>query len=155
MQTNHKIYSGVFKRKLNCKEIAENTLKMLLSSYGYTLFMITGIGIDIVEISRFQKILQTENFIEKCFSVEERELDLQSLAGRFAAREALFKALDKKQFFRLSEIQIINEVCGQPKFVLSGGMLEYCKDKEIILTISHEIGYAVSFVLIQSINLEF
>jgi holo-[acyl-carrier protein] synthase len=117
--------------------------------------MITGIGIDIVEISRFKKILQTKNFIEKCFSAEEKDLNLQSLAGRFAAREALFKALDKKEFFRLSEIQIVNEACGQPKFVLSGAMLEYFRDKEIMLSISHEIGYAVSFVLIQSINLEF
>jgi holo-[acyl-carrier protein] synthase len=117
--------------------------------------MITGLGIDIVEISRFKKILQTKNFIEKCFSDEEKDLNLQSLAGRFAAREALFKALDKKEFFRLSEIKIVNEACGQPKFVLSGAMLEYCKDKEIILSISHEIEYAVSFVLIQSVNLEF
>jgi holo-[acyl-carrier protein] synthase len=58
--------------------------------------MVIGIGVDLVDLVRFRKVVQTKNFLQKYFSEEESTLNITSLAGRFAAREAFYKALDRK-----------------------------------------------------------
>jgi phosphopantetheine--protein transferase-like protein len=56
--------------------------------------MIDGIGIDVVDIARFQESLErTPSLREKLFTESERDKPVQSLAARFAAKEALYKAL--------------------------------------------------------------
>jgi holo-[acyl-carrier protein] synthase len=114
--------------------------------------MIIGIGIDMVDLVRFKKVVLTKNFLDKYFSFEERDLNTQSLAGRFAAREAFFKALDKKELFKFSEIKIVNAMDGHPMFILSGRIREHFIDKTVQLSISHTTKYAVSFVIIESNN---
>lgn len=114
--------------------------------------MVIGIGVDLVDLVRFRKVLQTKNFLQKYFSKEESTLNIISLAGRFAAREAFYKALDRKELFKFSEIKIINASDGHPLIVLSGKIEEYFKDKSIQLSISHTKDYAVSFVIIESKN---
>ena len=91
--------------------------------------MVIGIGVDLVELVRFRKVLQTKNFLQKYFSKEESTLNIISLAGRFAAREAFYKALDRKELFKFSEIKIINAADGHPLIVLSGKIEEHFKEK--------------------------
>ena len=56
--------------------------------------MIIGVGIDVVDIARFGATLErTPQLLERLFTPAERELPLQSLAARFAAKEAVAKAL--------------------------------------------------------------
>ena len=56
--------------------------------------MIIGVGIDVVDIGRFGATLErTPALRERLFTPEERDLPLQSLAARFAAKEAVAKAL--------------------------------------------------------------
>ncbi|MGN6300074.1 MAG: holo-ACP synthase [Angustibacter sp.] len=56
--------------------------------------MIVGVGIDVVDIERFGRTLEaTPRLAERLFTPGERELPLASLAARFAAKEALAKAL--------------------------------------------------------------
>ena len=56
--------------------------------------MIIGIGIDVADISRFAAALErTPSMRERLFTPAERELHIQSLAARFAAKEAIAKAL--------------------------------------------------------------
>ena len=55
--------------------------------------MILGVGVDIVDIARFTRALErTPKLGERLFTDAERELPANSLAGRFAAKEALIKA---------------------------------------------------------------
>ena len=59
--------------------------------------MILGLGIDVVDIDRFGDTLaRTPALRERLFTDSERDLPLHSLAARFAAKEALAKALDDK-----------------------------------------------------------
>jgi len=56
--------------------------------------MIDGIGIDVVDIARFKESLErTPHLAEKLFTESERTKPVASLAARFAAKEALYKAL--------------------------------------------------------------
>ena len=57
--------------------------------------MIDGIGIDVVDIERFRQILdRTPLLLEKLFTEAERAKPIHSLAARFAAKEALAKAVN-------------------------------------------------------------
>ncbi len=56
--------------------------------------MIIGVGIDVVDVARFMATLErTPRLREKLFTAEERDLPASSLAARFAAKEAIAKAL--------------------------------------------------------------
>ncbi|MDT0166402.1 holo-ACP synthase [Actinotalea sp. AC32] len=56
--------------------------------------MIVGVGIDVVDIARFLATLErTPGLVERLFTPEERDMPPTSLAARFAAKEAIAKAL--------------------------------------------------------------
>ncbi len=55
---------------------------------------IAGIGVDVVDLARFERaVARTPKLRDRLFAESERGLPLRSLAGRFAAKEALIKAL--------------------------------------------------------------
>ncbi|GEM04028.1 holo-[acyl-carrier-protein] synthase [Halolactibacillus miurensis] len=118
--------------------------------------MIRGIGIDIVEIARI-KILIKRNprFIEKVLSVKEQEKywtltsdnrRAEFVAGRFAAKEALGKALGtglgKLSF---SDISILNDALGKPALHFIGDDLY-----KVHVSISHSHTSAVANVVLES-----
>ena len=111
--------------------------------------MILGIGVDIVDLQRFQNFLSKPNFVERYFSVSESNLPTHRLAGRFAAREALFKALDAQDLFSWEDVEIINEKNGSPKFIFKNRIAAHFSQKKIHLTISHSLIHAVAFVIIE------
>ena len=75
----------MFPRKANCTRL--NT-------------MIDGIGIDVVDIERFtESINRTPALLEKLFTPAERMKSTTSLAARFAAKEALYKAPQPRTWF--------------------------------------------------------
>lgn len=56
--------------------------------------MIIGVGIDVVDVERFRATVQrTPRLVEKLFAPQERDMPVESLAARFAAKEAIAKAL--------------------------------------------------------------
>ncbi len=112
--------------------------------------MIVGLGIDLVDISRFCESLETPNFKQKIFSLNESTLSPLHLAGRFAAREAFFKALGDQKLFNYKDLEVTNEVNGKPKFKFVNELSKYCKDKSIHLSISHTSDYAMAIVIIES-----
>jgi holo-[acyl-carrier protein] synthase len=112
--------------------------------------MIVGLGIDLVDISRFSKTLEVPNFKQKIFSLDEITLSPLHLAGRFAAREAFFKALGHQELFNYRDLEVINEINGKPKFKFSNKLSQYCEDKSIHLSISHTPEYATAIVIIES-----
>ncbi len=116
--------------------------------------MIIGTGVDIVDISRMnekisKKILSDkELLIYNSFSSEKRKNEY--LAGRFAIKECLVKALGRSLNFNM--ISIINDENGKP--ILTEKTIKYINEKfgrfRIHLTISHEKNYAIGFVIIES-----
>jgi holo-[acyl-carrier protein] synthase len=113
--------------------------------------MVEGIGIDIVEVARFEKnIFSSISLRKKLFTDNESSLNLLSLAARFAAKEALHKSIGTDHKFNWLEVEILNDVNGKPYFRFYGLLEEKLKSKDILLTLSHENLFATAFVLIQS-----
>ena len=113
--------------------------------------MITGTGIDIVNINRIKKSLAEhgDRFIGKILSIQEIEKipaagKNEYTAGRFAAKEALVKAAGES--FQFSRITILNDENGKPCFTEIPDIL---KDKKLHLSISHDTDYAAAFVIIE------
>ena len=85
--------------------------------------MVIGIGCDIIEIVRIKKAVERASFSERVFTPEEREYcssrGLQaaaSYAARFAAKEAVLKALGTGlRGGSLQEISITNDALGKPQ----------------------------------------
>ena len=112
--------------------------------------MIEGIGIDVVDIARFQESLdRTPALAERLFTSRERELKIASLAARFAAKEALVKALDARDVFNWHDAEVINEISGKPAFIFTGTLAERIDGANVHLTISHDAGIASAMVLIE------
>lgn len=117
--------------------------------------MIKGIGTDIVEIERIRKSIEKQSFINKIFTQEEQKLyhgiNPQTLAGNFAAKEAVAKALGTG-FCGCSpiEIEILRDEKGKPYVNLYGNakdILNYIGGN-IFITISHSKESAVAFAVI-------
>jgi holo-[acyl-carrier protein] synthase len=114
--------------------------------------MLVGTGIDIVDIDRFKKICEKPGFRAKYFHPNEQKIKVESLAGRFAAREALYKALDKQDLFNWKEILVVSQSGKSPKFEFLGALAEYAEDKNFHLSISHSQNYAVALVVIETLS---
>src|SRR5947207_1749888 len=82
---------------------------------------IAGIGIDVVDVARFTRaVSRTPALRERLFAESERDLPLRSLAGRFAAKEALMKALGESTGVRWLDMVVVADEHGNPSIVLSG-----------------------------------
>jgi len=113
--------------------------------------VIIGTGIDLVDIPRFERTLErTPRLLERLFAPSERALRLASLAARYAAKEALIKALGGSDGVHWTEIEIASEPSGRPIFVLSGSTAAVVADRGITslhLSMSHDAGLATAFVV--------
>lgn len=83
--------------------------------------MIVGVGIDVVEIDRFaQKLADTPGMRDRLFTPSERDLPIRSLAARFAAKEALSKALGAPPGMSWQDAEVDKNSDGQPYFRTGG-----------------------------------
>ena len=111
---------------------------------------ILGIGIDVVAIDRFQESLErTPGLLKRVFTPNEAKLNASSLAARFAAKEALAKALNAKAAFNWQEAEVVNEVTGKPAFEFSGEMAVRLAGHSVHLTLSHDAGIASAMVIVE------
>lgn len=121
--------------------------------------MVFGIGIDIIEIERIQGSVEKfgNRFLEKIFTETEREYALarknkyQHLAARFAAKEAIAKALATgwSKGFRWKDIEIYNEPSGLPQVRLFGELQKFVgNDKSLKITMSHSENYVTCFAIL-------
>ncbi len=115
---------------------------------------IIGVGVDIVDLARFERALdRTPRLRERLFAEGERELPLRSLAGRFAAKEALMKALGATDGVRWHDMRIARDEERNPDFELSGRVAEIAAERGIArlhLSMSHDAGVAIAFVVAES-----
>jgi holo-[acyl-carrier protein] synthase len=116
--------------------------------------MIEGLGIDLVEVGRIKKARQRwgERFLHRVFTPEEREYCLkkthpeQSLAARFAAKEAVLKAIGTGHSggIRWTDVEVSNNPRGKPEVKLGSRITRLIGDKRILLSITHTQNYAIA-----------
>lgn len=112
--------------------------------------MIDGIGIDVVDIDRFKTSLErTQGLLEKLFTEAERSKPIASLAARFAAKEALAKALNSGKGLSWHEAEIINLESGKPAFLFRGAIADLIDGAEVHLSLSHDAGIASAMVIVE------
>lgn len=111
--------------------------------------MIDGVGIDVVDIERFEQSLdRTPSLREKLFTENERKKNIQSLAARFAAKEALAKALNAGHGLNWHEAEVINEESGKPEFLFRGEIADLVDGARVHLSLSHDAGIASAIVIV-------
>ncbi len=116
--------------------------------------MITGIGVDLIEIDRVVKACEKENFLEKIFTKKEIELirlDQKKAADNFAVKEAVAKMLGTGfSGFRPIDIEVLRNPLGKPFVNLYGKAEELAKQQQITgihVTISNTKDYSNAFVV--------
>lgn len=116
--------------------------------------MIVGIGVDLVDIARFERTLErTPRLLVRLFAPAEQTLPPRSLAARYAAKEALIKTLGGSDGVYWTEIEITPEESGRPWFSLTGSTAAVIAERGITglhLSISHDAGFATAFVVAES-----
>jgi holo-[acyl-carrier protein] synthase len=112
--------------------------------------MIVGIGIDVIDIDRFKHSLDRTPGLElKLFTEAERTKSIQSLAARFAAKEALIKALSAGNGIVWHEVEVVNLEGGKPTFIFYGALAVLVNGANVHLSISHDAGIATAIVIVE------
>jgi holo-[acyl-carrier protein] synthase len=119
--------------------------------------LIIGVGIDVAEIERFEASLaRTPGMAERLFI--DRELLLPSgerrgvasLAARFAAKEALAKALGAPAGLRWTDAEVCVEASGQPRLRVTGTVAAAAEELGVRswhVSLSHDAGIASAVVI--------
>lgn len=126
--------------------------------------MIIGIGVDIIEIERVrQAIRNNKNFLSKLFTEREidyfisRNMNSEVIAGNFAAKEAVSKALGTgMRGFSFKDIEILRNELGKPEVILHNGanlignkLVENNNSLRVHLSISHNNSSAIAYSVLE------
>ena len=113
--------------------------------------MIVGVGIDVVDVARFVDTLHRVPALrDRLFTPEEREMPETSLAARFAAKEAIAKALGAPGNMHWHDATVHRTVGGPPEVELRGTVQARADElgvKAWHLSISHDAGIASAMVV--------
>jgi len=113
--------------------------------------MIAGVGIDVVDIARFEKALgRTKGLAVRLFTEGEQGMPPHSLAARFAAKEALAKALGAPRGLLWTDAEVINGSGGRPQLRVTGTVAAAAARLGISsfhLSLSHDAGIASAVVI--------
>ncbi len=113
--------------------------------------MVIGVGIDVVDIKRFGATLaRTPRLRERLFTAAEQQLALPSLAARFAAKEALAKALGAPVGLSWADVTVVRNDQGRPELDVQGGVLDRVRELGITalhVSLSHDAGVASAVVV--------
>lgn len=126
--------------------------------------MIIGIGVDIIEIERVRQAIQNnKNFLSKLFTEREidyfisRNMNSEVIAGNFAAKEAVSKALGTGiRGFSFKDIEILRNELGKPEVILHNGanlignkLVENNNSLRVHLSISHNNSSAIAYSVLE------
>lgn len=113
--------------------------------------MIVGIGVDVAEVARLERALaRTPALAERLFAEGERDRPVASLAGCFAAKEAVAKALGAPAGLRWTDVTVAHEQSGRPVLHVSGSVAAAAAALGISawhVSISHDGGLSVAMVV--------
>lgn len=122
--------------------------------------MIYGIGIDLVKIERMKQAVDKwgEKFLRRVFTETEinycygKSYPYTSLSVRFAAKEALIKAIGGAAAIPLTDIEVVNNKNGKPAIKAKGKLEEFFRENSVHnahLSLSHEKDYGIASVIIE------
>ena len=115
--------------------------------------MIVGVGIDVVDVARFGETLERTPAIRaRLFTAAEQERPLASLAARFAAKEALAKALGAPAGLAWLDAEVVNAPSGDPRLDLSGSVAARAAElgvRDVHVSLSHDAGIASAVVVLE------
>ena len=125
--------------------------------------MIAGMGVDIVEIAQIKGAVMRwkDAFLKRIFTDNEinysqaKKFAYQHLAARFAAKEAVLKAIGDASIHRIEwrNVEVLNDEFGKP-FIRLSGEAKKIKDKknisEIIISMSHTRKFAIANAILIS-----
>ena len=120
--------------------------------------MVEGIGVDIIEIERVAEAVARRRFRERIFSPAERAYCedggsprrvAERYAGRFAAKEAILKALGTGMRIPLREVETLSSESGAPVVHVSGAAAAQVDGRRVHVSISHCRTYAVAQAVVE------
>lgn len=122
--------------------------------------MIFGVGTDIVRTGRLRTAVERwgDKFLHRVYTKDEiayayqRKNPFLSLAARFAAKEALIKAIGKRAPVAMTDIEIVNNEEGGPSIRPKGNLRIFFDQQNIQQThvsLSHEDDYSIAFVVVE------
>jgi len=123
-------------------------------------YMIYGVGIDLVKVERMKEVMERwgQRFLEKVFTAGEisycygKRNPYLSFSVRFAAKEALIKAMSSAVPVSLKEIEVVNVDSGKPLLKVDGRVQSFFKEKlirKVHVSLSHEHEYGVACVVLE------
>jgi holo-[acyl-carrier protein] synthase len=112
---------------------------------------IVGIGVDVVDLARFAAALtRTPRLAERLFTEAERDLPVAGLAARFAAKEAVAKALGAPGGLAWHDAEIARAEDGRPTLVARGTVAaaaQHLRVQRWHVSLTHDAGVAVAMVV--------
>ena len=113
--------------------------------------MIIGVGIDVCDLDRFAaSIARRPGLVQRLFTPAEAERPIASQAARFAAKEALAKALGAPAGLVWLDAEVITDSDGRPSFRIAGTVAERARQlgvATIHVSLSHDAGIASAVVI--------
>lgn len=113
--------------------------------------MIIGVGIDVCDVRRFAEAIErTPRMVQRLFTPAEAERPMASLAARFAAKEALAKALGAPAGMAWHDAEVQTDGNGRPFFVITGTVESRARElgvRSVHLSLSHDAGIASAMVV--------
>ena len=115
---------------------------------------VVGVGIDVVDVARFgQSLERTPGLRERLFTPGEAQHRLASLAARFAAKEAMAKALGAPTGMAWHDAEVVREDSGRPLLSITGTVKARADELGVAavhLSLSHDAGIASAVVVLES-----
>ncbi len=113
------------------------------------------IGVDIVYIKRLDKLIEKKHLLNKMFSsneleyIKSRNYNIDTIAGMFAAKEAVLKSLKLgMDSYPFTDIEILHYGTGIPFAKLNNSILTDYGNKTFDVSISHDGDYAIAMVIV-------
>ena len=111
---------------------------------------VRGVGLDLCEISRMEKMLEKPSFMKKVLTEKEQEyiasrgrMAAESLAAMWAAKEASLKAFGTGIIVPMTEVEVLHDN-GRPYYCLHGKAKELLENGQVFLSLTHEAGMAAA-----------
>ena len=116
--------------------------------------MIIGVGIDVCDVERFaESVRRRPGLVQRLFTRAEAERPVASQAARFAAKEALAKALGAPAGLAWQDAEVVTDDRGRPAFTITGTVAARAAAMgvgTIHVSISHDAGIASAMVVLES-----
>lgn len=120
--------------------------------------MIIGIGVDVVDVARFEaSTTRTPGVLDRLFAESEQRdgekpRTIRSMAARFAAKEALIKAIGDSAGVRWHDMAVVSDGLRNPSLLVFNRLATIVADRGIStihLSMSHDAGVAIAYVIVE------